>query len=426
MAVALKAPLQERVSKSPPSRTVRLMMGGLLLYALAILAGHVAGFPLSYAYLQRVCSRGCALTPGNLAALNAAHIPLQFYANLYETIQVIYVLVCVGIALLIAFKKPGQWVPLGMSAFLLGLSAYEGANYPALVAAHPALAMPAQFLISGVGMGILGTYALLTFPNGRFGTPWILGYYLLGIAEGLVVFFFPNPATTAIDNIFSTTSFLIIPAFLVYRCLRLLSPKERNATKWIIFSLCLFNLVTLIYYIVEPITPGNSLIFVVFNLLGFFGCGINIAGFLMAVMYANAFDIDVFVRRTLVYLSLTAILLLLYTGLVLGSQYGLALFNVKVSQSPPLLLVGSTLIVAALFQPLRRRLQYTIDRRFYRQKYNAARVIERFGSDLRNETNLAQLGEQLVGVVQETMQPDHVSLWLCQPIHKEKQADLMS
>ncbi|HEU0002344.1 MAG TPA: hypothetical protein VFQ36_15680, partial [Ktedonobacteraceae bacterium] len=154
--------------------------------------------------------------------------------------------------------------------------------------------------------------------------------------------------------------------------------------------------------------------FLLVNTIGFFGCGINIAGFLMAVLYANAFDIDVFVRRTLVYTLLTAILALLYTGLVLGSHFALATFSPQAAQSP-VILVGSTLVIAALFQPLRRRIQHAIDRRFYRQKYDARRIIEGFSTNLRNEIELAELSEQLVGVVQETMQPTHVSLWLRKP-----------
>ena len=141
----------------------------------------------------------------------------------------------------------------------------------------------------------------------------------------------------------------------------------------------------------------------------------------MAVLYANAFDIDVFVRRTLVYTLLTAILALLYAGMVFGSQFGLATFSPQAAQSP-LILIGSTLVIAALFQPMRHRIQRTIDRRFYRQKYDASRVIERFSASLHSEIDLADLSEQVVAVVQETMQPAHVSLWLREPSRTKNQS----
>src|SRR6266851_703685 len=132
MTVTFDTSTQEASNNPALARRARLMTAGLLLYTLLILAGHVAGFPLSFEYLRTVCQNGCSLTTENVQALKSAGLSIDFYVNLYETIQVIYVLVTAGIALLIVLKKPGQWVPLGMSGFLLGLSAYEGADYPAL------------------------------------------------------------------------------------------------------------------------------------------------------------------------------------------------------------------------------------------------------------------------------------------------------
>jgi hypothetical protein len=167
----------------------------------------------------------------------------------------------------------------------------------------------------------------------------------------------------------------------------------------------------LLGFVVPAVVPADSFALLIVNIGGFFGCGINIAGCLMAVLYANAFDIDVFVRRTLVYTLLTATLAVLYVGLVLGSQVAFATFSPQASQSP-LILVGSTLIIAALFQPLRHGIQRTIDRRFYRRKYDAAKTITAFSATLRQEVDLDQLREQLLTVVQETMQPASLSLWI--------------
>jgi len=380
------------------------MTAGFLVYTLLILIGHIVGFPLGYAYLHTVCPSGCSLTPGNVRALEQMGLSIPSYANLYTAIQVLYILVCVGIALLIVLKKPGLWVPLGVSCWLLWFSAYEGADYPALVGAYPALNVPVQLLL-GLGAGVLGTYAILTFPNGKFGSRWILGYFLVSLIEGVLAIFITAPVFVVIGTVFGLASFPIWLGILIYRARRLLNAKERAATKWLIMGWSIFiPTVVLLGFVIPAVVPADSFALLIVNIGGFFGCGINIAGCLMAVLYANAFDIDVFVRRTLVYTLLTATLAVLYVGLVLGSQVAFATFSPQASQSP-LILVGSTLIIAALFQPLRHGIQRTIDRRFYRRKYDAARTIAAFSATLRQEVDLNQLHEQLLAVVQETIQP---------------------
>ncbi|GHO51719.1 hypothetical protein [Ktedonobacter robiniae] len=392
--------------------TVRFMTIGFLIYTLLILAGHLIGFPLGYAYLHTVCLDGCALTPGNMRALEQLGLSIPSYATLYTVIQVLYILVSVGIALLIVFKKPGQWVPLGMSAFLVGLSAYEGADYPALAAAYPVLYTPTQFLI-GLGMGLLGMYALVTFPNGRFGSRWVLGFYLINCLVVVLSAFLTNPVFALINTVFTMLSFPLLVGILIYRSRRLLTAREQAATKWIIASLSFFILFLLLFFFLVPaFAPADAPALLIINIAGFFGCGINIAGFLMAVLYANAFDIDVFVRRTLVYTLLTATLAAVYVGLILGSQFAFASFSPQAAQSP-LILVGSTLIIFILFQPLRHGIQRNIDRRFYRSRYDAARTVEAFSANLRQEVNLDQLCEQLLAVVQEAIQPTSLSLWIC-------------
>jgi len=130
----------------------------------------------------------------------------------------------------------------------------------------------------------------------------------------------------------------------------------------------------------------------------------------IAVLKYRLYAIDVLINRTLVYGALTGTLVAVYFGGVATTQ---AIFRVLTGQEQPqLAIVASTLAIAALFNPLRGLIQSFIDRRFYRRKYDAAKTLEAFSAKLRDETDLEALGVELVGVVSETMQPSHVSLWL--------------
>jgi hypothetical protein len=129
----------------------------------------------------------------------------------------------------------------------------------------------------------------------------------------------------------------------------------------------------------------------------------------IAVLRYRLYNIDQIINRTLVYGTLTAMLLALYFGGIVVLQ---RIFVLLTGEKSTVAVVASTLAIAALFVPLRRRIQSFIDRRFYRKKYDARKTLEAFSAKLRDETDLEALNSELVGVVRETMQPAHVSLWL--------------
>jgi hypothetical protein len=279
-----------------------------------------------------------------------------------------------------------------------------------------------------IGVQVFG---YLLFPTGRLPSRrwnWFAWLTVAFVVAGLITSAFsfganaglgpvPNPlGVKGFSNVYDTILNMIpvlygAVALSLFARMRRAAGIERQQIKWFAYAAAA-TIAGIVFAYVIPDTIATPHWF---DRAGFV---LNIAvtpaipiSMGIAILRYRLYDIDLIINRTLVYGSLSAVLVAVYAGSVTATQ---ALFAALTGQqkSPQLAVVVCTLAIAALFNPLRRRLQSFIDRRFYRRKYDAAKTLEGFSARLRDETDLDALRGDLVGVVTQTMQPAHVSLWL--------------
>jgi hypothetical protein len=427
----MQTPIETTGDHQPANTVAYQLRGGLLVLGRGVwIAGVVlalglfaASIPGYFASLHVVCAPGqcnlgVQLTAQDVGELRSLGISLDAYAALQVVFSLLFLGICVGIGLLIFWRKFND--PMGLLAsFVLIVTGttLKGNVLSALPSSWSVLVALVPFLgnISGVLLGYV-------FPNGHFAPRWIRRVFLVFLPYWIADAFFPAFS----HALFALVVFLgiLVSMILVqiYRYRRVSTDVERQQTKWVVFG----AIVTLGAYVIGLIVLFLLLprFFHVSTLMYAVGEAI-ISCFLLAfplsvgiaILRYRLYDIDILINRTLVYGLLTGSLVLVYSGLIVLSQFLLGELASWVAQSPllnqsPLVIVGSTLAVAALFQPLRRAIQKGIDRRFYRRKYDAARTLAAFTNTLRHEVDLQQLSEQLLSVVQETMQPTHAWLWL--------------
>jgi hypothetical protein len=327
---------------------------------------------------------------------------------------------------LIASRRPRNpygwlWLGFGLGLALQSLAmSYEAY---ALVVEPGSLAAPRTIShvleLGGQAALTLAPLLMLLFPTGRLPSrrwrplAWIsttAGAVLLAL-----VLFFDNPdqvggaisiAAVAVVSVIFTSIFLSALSIVVRY--RRASGAERQQLKWFALAAVLIGVVTAGHLLFLDLLLPEALL----TLLD----AATITGLYVAVGIAilryRLYDIDIIINRTLVYGSLTVTLVLVYLGSVIGLQY---ILRALTGQESQLAIVASTLAIAALFNPLHRRIQASIDRLFYRRKYDAAKTLEEFSAKLRDETDLDALNSDLVRAVRETVQPEHVSLWLREP-----------
>ena len=365
------------------------------------------------------------------------------------SLAVTIMLVVVATALLFGigdYSRVVWGLPGASGLWALGFS---GAGYP-ITRRHPANPVGWCLLVAGVasGVAVLGTAvpyagelngpilllmnfwvvsvaalctAVVLFPSGSPPSRWWWAFLAVVWGSGSLEYFKVFPTSPGFAFLPEWLDVLAAPTNIVFQfCLgvqflallarwRRSGRLERLQLKWVVYGVTLAALTALVVEVVfanlVPVLylPGTFVLSLAVVLIP--------AGMGVAMLRYRLYDIDLVINRTLVYGALTTSLVFLYVGGVVGLQY---VFRIFAGGGSQLAVVASTLAIAALFNPLRRRVQAIVDRGFYRSKYDARETLEAFTGRLRDETDLDVLGEDLVSVVRNTMQPEHVSLWLKQ------------
>jgi hypothetical protein len=395
-----------------------VVRAGWCLLALILIVSFVILLPGLYTQLSTICAGSrCALVQPNPASahtLTALGLSVQGYAVLTTGIIALVSLICFTAAGIIFWRRSDDWMALlialahvAVGAVLIYYAGETRSSGPRLLA----------FISAELAVGIELLSGFL-FPTGRFilaGTRWVVvGWLVAGVALTAA---FPTIGISAftVQTALTLVAFALLAWSLLAGYRRLRSPVQRAQIRWVAFGgvvaigieLALFTPTLLVPALGHPgslywlaSAPISALP------LAFYAVCVGVA-----ILRYHLYDIDILINRTLVYGSLTALLALVYAvGVTVLQLVATALTGQPGSQ--PIVIVASTLIIAALFQPLRRHLQVIIDRRFFRRKYDAARTLESFSASLRSEMDLADLGAQLVAIVEETMQPTQVALWL--------------
>ena len=388
-------------------RSLLLARAAWVLFATLALSLFVASVP---GFVSNVLNPGQA---GWMRAIEAPAGVVSALDILGEVGSITAALLCLTLAGVLFWRRSDDWMVEFISSYLLvygtvlvGPLETAEAFYPWWPSLAVDVIQPLFFTLPTIALFVL-------FPDGRLVPSWTRWLIVLSIPVAVAIFYVPPSYSAALLGM------IVVCATYsqIYRYRYVSTPPERQQTKWVVFGillwLLLLTLLSVPYIIELNLPPGSPLPW--WTLVGSTGWSLTLTivplALSIAVLRYRLYEIDLLINRTLVYGSLTATLALVYFGGVTATQ---ALFRALTGQEKQtqLAIVVSTLVIAALFSPLRRRVQGFVDRRFYRRKYDARKTLEAFSAKLRDETNLNALSDDLTSVVSETMQPAHVSLWL--------------
>ncbi|HEX2349618.1 MAG TPA: hypothetical protein VHI51_14395 [Ktedonobacterales bacterium] len=387
----------------------RLVGAGIVVLALTVFGATTLR---RFAALRVVCATSCRagqLTSGQAAALGQFGISLEAYALFAMMLTVTTSLVWFGAAALIFWRRTDTLFLLLAATQLATQGALNSPAGPAVMASHPLIFPVATSTLTTLNI-VLFVVFLALFPTGRF-TPRWLGWLMIPACAALIATQFPPFTAEAQEQVILACLIGLIVA-QGYRYRAVSTPLQRQQTRWVILGIALNVVVQVVLSIVPVIAPAlaapGTLFPVVAGSVSTLALAVAPIAFTVAVLRYRLFDLDVLLNRTLVYGSLSALLAAIYVGCVFALQA--AARGVTGQQSSAAAITVSTLLIATLFQPMRRRIQTFIDLRFYRRKYDAAKTLTAFSATLRSEVDLENLCRELVTVVDTSLQPTRT--WL--------------
>lgn len=420
--------LPSQAENAIPVRWRTLLRIFWLALAALIFTLYFMGLKPYYVELNQLCrATDCPfimLAPEELAIIQNYGLSLSTYAVIQLCLEGFLIITFSALAGLVFWRRSDTWMGFIISLAFLFIAMLFFAEEPrALARAYPALEPLVGFLVSISVVLVLILFYI--FPDGQFAPKWMR--WIAG-AQMAAILLDPLVIQSSVQA--SSTSLFIVLIFSVgvplgivsqiYRFRKVSTPTQRQQTKWLLvgFLNMIFGMsLWLIFAEITPLSPGPArLIFFLSLVPQYFLIGLFPSAVVISIMRYRLWDIDLVIRRTLQYTLLTGLLALAYFGGVVIMQ-GI-LTSLTGSGESPLVTVLTTLGIAALFNPLRLRVQDFIDRRFYRKKYDAEQALAQFAVAIRDEVDMDHLAHALLSVVDETMQPEQVSLWLTVKDHK--------
>jgi hypothetical protein len=420
VSASIEQPDKDTSLLAAPSSTERLWLAltwalflGLGLVTLVVFFGSLPSYS---ALLQTICVEGRCIvgqpTRETALALESFGLSVKIYARTAIVLNSATELFACVLGLWLVWRRPNDRLAL-LVALMLIMTCATPSMYSLLQ--HPSAWQAPALIVNLLAFGML-FFVAPQLPDGRFVPGWArwlsIGWLVWNVvALGIFKQSYPG----AITNTFWFVALIALAVALITRYRGMSDPVARQQLKWVVFGWSAVLALSVIVNLPEVIKPLGGQPGSLYDVVRLLINSTLIAPSMLAIWFAisryRLWDIDILVNRTLVYGTLTFTLALLYLGSVLILQ---SVFT-PIAGSSDIAIVGSTLAIASLFTPLRHSIQSAIDRRFYRHKYDAAKTLARFNERIRNEVELSRLIAELLEVVEETVRPEHVTLWLREP-----------
>jgi hypothetical protein len=406
---------------------------GWLALAISLTVLFGASLPAFYNYVLTCKDGPCFMMPPLApGALERAGLSPTTYAAIHVTFELTAILIMCVVSALIIWRRRSELMAL-LAAFMLLTMGFGSVSRTIMITAevYPAWYPVWAFLIV-IGVISLSLFVYL-FPSGRFEPRWIVWIALPLVALMVIHPLWPD-SMLAIGNWPRPLEALAVICWSgsmlgvqIHRYRHLADPLQRQQVKWVTLGI-IGSMLTLIsiglsVMILFPTGFEEGELWPMLILSSLVRCSMLLIPISIgvAILRYRLWDVDPILNRTLIYGILTALLVAIYLSGVMLLQTGFRSLTGQESESATIV---STLAVALLAAPLRRRVQETIDQRFYRRKYNAQKTLEAFGATARNEVSLEELTDEMLTAVEETMQPTHLSLWLFEPSQKNTSTGL--